>query len=89
MSTRWVRSERVLSRTVPSGVMVLPVDAQEPFLLMGSGAVLWDVLATPVTTDEAAGALAALFGITPDLAEADIVPCLSQLCDRGAVSAAP
>lgn len=69
--------------------MVLPLDADQPFLLMGSGAVLWELLATPVTTDEAARALAAQFGITPELAEADIAPCLRQLCDLGAVRGAP
>lgn len=80
-----MRSERVLSRTVGDGVMLLPVDAPEPFLLMGSAAVLWDILTAPVTANEAACALAAQFGITPELAEQDIGPCLRDLAERGAV----
>lgn len=83
-----MRSQRVLWRSVADGVIVLPVDAAEPFLLMGSGAVLWDILVAPVTTEEAAAALAQQFGIPPELAEEDMRPCLRDLVERGAVTGA-
>ncbi len=81
----WVRSEKVLWRRVADGVMLLPLSEDEPFMVMASGAVVWDLLATPVRVEEAAEALAEAFGITTELAEADLRPFLDALAERSAV----
>lgn len=82
---RWVRSERVLWRRLADGVIVLPLEAEEPVMLAGSGAVLWDFLATPMAVEEAADAVALSFGITSETAEAGIRPFIAELAERAVV----
>jgi hypothetical protein len=84
MRGRWTRSEGVLWRKVAGGVMVLAPDSEEPFVLAGSGAVVWQLLERAIGMDEASVALAAAFGITADVAEAHIEPFMVELTERGA-----
>jgi hypothetical protein len=75
----------VLSRSIPDGVVLLPVGADEPFALSRSGALLWELLASPVGLEEASRALAHSHGVDPGTVAADISPLLEELARRRAV----
>lgn len=82
MTIRWVRSEQVLWRRVADGVLLLLPDDDKPVHLMGSAGLLWELLASPLSVEEAAESMASAFGITTDLAEGDIRPFLGELAAR-------
>lgn len=82
---RYVRSDRILWRRTMDGVVVLPVDHGEFFDLAGTGAALWELLATPHTRDEAARELLGRYQGVADQVATDLVPVLDDLVRRGAV----
>jgi hypothetical protein len=85
VSTRFVRSSRVLWRRTSNGVVLLPSTESEPFTLSGSGSVLWEVLAEPVDVEEASQLLGELHGVDAEQVANDIAPVIDELTRRSAV----
>jgi hypothetical protein len=86
---RYRRAGDALWRTAGSGVLVLPAGAKGPVAVVGAGRALWDVLATPLTLDEAATVLARRFGLPAEDVELAIRPVLADLGSLGAVDVLP
>ena len=86
---RWVRSERVLFRNLPDGVMLLSIDGGDPLFLGGPGALLWSLLAEPTGVEEAVEVLAEAHEADPETVRADIEPVFDELARLGVVRASP
>ncbi len=85
-TTVYQRSPGVLTRTTGGSVLLLIRGRDHSLLeLAGSGAALWDALATPQSVDDCASRLAADYGIEPATVRAAIEPVLDELAVRGAV----
>lgn len=89
MRRRWVRDPRVLWRDVADGVLLLAGGAQEPVLLSGTGALLWDRLVEPLTDEDLAARLAEVCGEQLEVVLADLEPALADLERCGAVRRQP
>jgi hypothetical protein len=83
--TRWVRADEVLWRDNLDQVVLLPLDSTEPVLLSPTGAVLWDLLATPTATDALVAELAEFFDGDPGEVERGVGAVLADLEERKAV----
>jgi hypothetical protein len=80
---RWVRRPDVLWRWVLDGVALLPPSADDPFVITGAGAALWELLEEPCSTDELVAELAALYQTDAPTVSAAVRPLLAELADRG------
>lgn len=89
MTGAWVRDEAVLWRATVCGVVLFAPGDEEPCSLSDTAADLWELLATPVTIDRAAVALAARYGTDPAQIAADLRPFLADLERRRAVRRVP
>ena len=87
--TRWTRSDQVISRRVPDGVLVLLLPDGDPELVTGPGGQLWDLLATPTTVADLTVALASRYDHDPTVVERDLRQIIDDLADRALVVAAP
>ena len=67
--------------------MLLPADGRQVFTLEGSGVDLWQLLSEPIGLDEAANALAEVYGTTSAEVAADIAPVLEELSRRDVIEA--
>lgn len=85
MTGAWVRDEAVLWRATARGVVLFAPGDEAPCTLSDTGADLWEMLATPVTIDRAAVALAARYGADSAQVEEDLRPFLADLERRRAV----
>jgi hypothetical protein len=88
MTDRLVRSPNVLWRRTLHGVVLRPLDG-EVIMLDGSGWLVWDALASPVTLEELSEHLASR---TPGDAKAiakDLQPVLDEMTRVGAVVRVP
>ncbi len=87
----WRRAPDVLWRQLTDGVIVLsPGDCDDqPTFVQGSGATVWELLATATTLPHMVGALADAFGADPSLVRADVEPVLLVLEQRGAIERVP
>jgi hypothetical protein len=82
----------VLWRRAVDAVVLLPVGADDPVLLPGTGAPVWELLEQPATLDELLAALREVYGT--DAADgasvaADVAALLDRLVDLGAVELDP
>lgn len=86
----WVRRPETLWRTAGDTVALLP-DGQEarPLVVAGSAAMLWELLAAPVSLGELVGELARRYGADRAVIERDLLPVLEQLCSSGAIERRP
>ncbi len=89
MIERWRRDPAVLWRRSLDAALVLPPAADDPLTLAGTGAVLWDLLVEPTSTDDLVAALAARYRAAPSTVAADLGPVLAQLEAIGAIEAVP
>lgn len=81
----WTRTAGTLCRRSLDTVLLLSPGAAEPVTLAGSGAVLWELLATPASTATLVAALAAHFDADEEVVEADVRPVLDELVALGAL----
>lgn len=88
MTVRWARKPSALWREGIGRVVLLPATADEPLLLTGSGALLWDLLATPVELDAIARELATCYGVSPEEIAGELATALEDLDAAGAVTTA-
>jgi hypothetical protein len=80
-----VRSDRVLFRFLPDGVLLLPIEGGDPLFLGGPGAFLWELLAEPTSLLEAVQILAEAHQTDPEVVRADIEPVIEELAQLGVV----
>lgn len=91
MTGRFVRSPRVVWRTTLDGVLLRPIGTTDirPVLLNGSGGLLWNALASPMSVQALCEHLAAATGSDPVVISADLRPLLDQLVQVGAIVTVP
>lgn len=89
MTAVWARCERVLWRRVTGGTLLLPPTEEDPFVVTGPGASVWELLAEPRYLSSMAKALSSDYGISPEQVEDDITPFLEALVERAVVSVSP
>ncbi len=70
-------------------MVVLPPQADSPVTLAGTGALLWDALATPRTEADLAVDLAAPFAADPVVVATDLRTTLELLLELGALEEQP
>jgi coenzyme PQQ synthesis protein D (PqqD) len=78
------RSPEVLSRRVGEEVIVASAEG-DPFLLVGTGLIIWNLLSTPLTVPQLVGELSAAYGAPPAAVGSDVQPFLAELVSRGLV----
>ena len=88
---RWVRAAGTLWRNAGDTVVLLPEGGhdQAHLVVSGSAALLWDLLADPVTLSELAAELAVIYEADTPRIEADLVPILEGLLAAGAIEHSP
>lgn len=79
--TRWVRSPETLWRSANGTLVLLPhgADDRSPLVVSGSAALVWELLATPITLPELADRLSQLYGTSAQVIARDLAPLLNQL----------
>jgi Coenzyme PQQ synthesis protein D (PqqD) len=82
----WRRRDDVLWRRSLDAVILLPVGADDPLTLPGTGAIVWDLLEEPATLAELVATLAEAFEEDPAVVEHDVSTLLAELEDLAAVS---
>ena len=86
MTAVWARCERVLWRRVTGGTLLLAPTEEDPFVVTGPGASVWELLAEPRDLPSMAKALSSDYGISPEQVAGDITPFLEALVERAVVS---
>ena len=84
-SVRYRRAVGALWRAAGTGVLVLPAGGKEPVAVVGAGRALWEVLATALTTAEAAALLADRFAVPEEDVQLAIQSVLADLSAVGAL----
>ena len=69
----WRRRDDVLWRRSLDAVILLPVGADEPITLPGTGAAVWDLLEEPASLDELVATLAEAYEEDPAVVEHDVI----------------
>jgi hypothetical protein len=82
----WRRRDDVLWRRSLDAVILLPVGADDPRTLPGTGAIVWDLLEEPTSLAELVATLAEAFEEDPAVVEHDVSALLAELEDLGAVT---
>lgn len=83
------RGSEVLSRRSSGKVIVLALDGGDPAVLEGLPAAIWNVLETPVPTDELAEDVSAALEIPILQAEETVAKLLDELVRLGVVTCRP
>src|SRR5271166_4443078 len=78
---RWVRGAGTLWRKAGDTVVLLPEtgEGQAPLVVSGSAALLWELLAHPVTLSELVAQLSAVYEVKAPEIESDLEPVLAGL----------
>lgn len=84
-TTTFRRAERVLARRSADRVILLTPPGRDLLELRGTGLALWEVLASPRSSNDVASELSRLFDVDPDTARRDIEPVLDELVEHGAL----
>ena len=74
--------EALWRRAYPNRVLVLPPGAEEPVLLEGTAASIWELLEEPCSADELGRALSDVYGADEALVAADLAPAVDDLTAR-------
>jgi Coenzyme PQQ synthesis protein D (PqqD) len=76
---RWRRRPDALWRRSLDAVIVLPLGADEPITLTGTGPALWELLSEPCTVPQLAAVLSEAYHEAPATVEADVRPVVDEL----------
>lgn len=87
MSPIWSRDPRALWRRSGQRVIVLCGYDRQPFVLAGTGLVLWALLEDPIEQEELVAELALAYGTDAAIVEAQVLPFLEELVAAEAVRA--
>jgi hypothetical protein len=82
-TARWHRRPDVLWRRSLDGVVLLPTDAEEPVVLSSTGPAVWDLLASPITTDDLVDRLTESYAADRSAIETDVLTLLEDLRMKG------
>jgi hypothetical protein len=87
LRSRWVRAAGTLWRNAGETVVLLPAAEERPtpLVVSGSAAVIWELLAEPVTLSELAAKLAAIYEVEAQVIERDLSPVLEGLYTEAAI----
>ncbi|MBM4094817.1 MAG: PqqD family protein [Planctomycetes bacterium] len=82
---RYARREDVVARSVAGANLLVPIHrcTSSVYTLNGVGRWMWDLIASPRTADELAGAVVAQHGIPREAAERDVRVFLEDLLRMG------
>ena len=84
--TRWCHAPGVLWRRSVGRIVIDAPGADEPLLLDGSGAVVWDLLTEPLEIDALSLELSRRFAVPASTVRGDVEPLLAELHAAGAVT---
>jgi hypothetical protein len=83
----WRRRDDVLWRRSLDAVILLPVGADEPVTLPGTGALVWDLLEEPASLAVIVATLTEVYAdADATVVEHDVATLLAELEDLGAVT---
>lgn len=102
-STRYQRAPSALWRTTPGGMVLLTGEADaaddlarpdpsripQPVFIEGTVAVVWELLAEPISMEDLGAAIGSRFGVDPATVVADVGPLLSRLVVERAIVELP
>lgn len=77
-----VRNGHVLWRKVPEGVLLLGPVAEDPLLLPGPGAAMWELLITPMKEEDIVRLLAGAYDTSAEVVGPDVSALVRDLVDR-------
>lgn len=79
--SHWVRAPGMLWRNAGTTVVLLPrgPGSPTPLVVSGSGALVWELLATPTSLGELATRIAAIYDANEEMITADLEPILGHL----------
>lgn len=86
---RLVRHERALWRRGSHGVIALGTGAEEPVLITGAGAVVWDLLESPLSPEELSRLLGEVHGRASAIVLEEITPFVEELLNLGVLATCP
>ncbi|HKY49570.1 MAG TPA: PqqD family protein [Acidimicrobiia bacterium] len=78
-----LRSDDLVWQKVDADIVVLDLRTSIYFRINGSGAVLWEQLATEATNTDLENSLVARYGISAEKATSDVIAFLADARDRG------
>jgi hypothetical protein len=79
------RSEELVSAPLGRELAMLNIDSGKYYVLDDVAAFVWERLAAPSTAAQLCAALQSRFEVTPAQCEADLLPFLQALHDKGLV----
>jgi hypothetical protein len=85
VSHELTRNPEIVWRQGAFGIVLFPPRGDEPLTLSGTGAAVWDALATPSTESELVNRLGERFAVDPNRVRADVTPLLTRLTELGAL----
>jgi hypothetical protein len=88
--TRWRRDERTLWRAAPGArVVLLPPGAERAACLSGTGAAVWDELASSCDLGDLSRRLGERYGADPAQVREDVRRLVDELAGLGAIRSEP
>jgi hypothetical protein len=82
------RTDEHVSAPLEESLVMMDIDAGKYYLLDDVAAFVWERLAQPTPVDALVGELCGRYDVTPERCEADVLPFLTQLHEKGLVQAA-
>jgi hypothetical protein len=79
------RQDRVFTRRLPDGLLVLDPHSPQPIVVTGPAADVWPLVAAPTTFDDAVRTLAERYAVDAGIVAADLEPVWSELVARSAI----
>lgn len=80
---KWVRSELILWRVVPNGVLMLGPGDAAPVLVSGAGAVVWALLERPIGEAALIDAVADELAVETEVVKVEVRGFIADLRCRG------
>jgi hypothetical protein len=88
-STRWIRSEEVLSRELDGELVLLDLQTEEYFGLDEVGVLVWALLEQPLSLDGLVEAVMAEYEVAEEQLRADLAALVAELAAAGLVAEHP
>ena len=82
------RSPEHVSAPLEESLVMMDIDAGKYYLLEGVAPLIWDRLAEPTPVADIVDDLCGRYDVTPERCEADVLPFLTQLHEKGLVQQA-
>jgi len=82
------RTDDHVSASLEESLVMMDIDAGKYYLLDGVASFVWTRLAEPTPVSDLVATLCDRYDVTPERCEADVLPFLTQLHDKGLVETA-